>query len=153
MSDPNGRLGLPPAPLRPRWCRSPEASDRWLPWDVHATLEALNGAHRYLTSGQLTERSGIGVGSSLPAVADLEDLGLIKAEEAKDLFPHMWEAQGHDEHCGCRGPWYYSLTPRGRLWLETYPARPRPSRWKRPGFWVSLVLCGAVGWLIGTLIF
>lgn len=144
---------LPPHDERPRWCRDSEPDRRWLPWEVKATLGAFDGHHRYLTGPQLASRSNVGVGTSILTVSRLEELGLLTAAPERELFPETWTAKGHDEDCKCLSSWYYSLTPRGHMWLENYPAKARPPFWGRPGFWVFTVLWAVFCWMMGTFVF
>jgi hypothetical protein len=148
-----GAGALPPAMARPRWCRHPDVTQRWLPWDVHALLNALNGSHRYLTGVQLGEQAGVGLGTAPSVIMQLEGLGLVAAAPERELFAESWKARGHNDGCGCPSSWYYSITQRGRLWLETYRARPRPPRWKRPGFWIGLAVWVGFCYLMGALVF
>lgn len=144
---------LPPVYARPAWCRDDDASQRWLPWDVKAVLDLLGTHHRYMRGVELCNRVGLGVGRGYPRIYQMEELGLLDSAWEDELFPEAWAKKGHTEDCDCSRGRYYSITPRGRLWRETYPARTRAPLWKRPGWWIGLILWAGFCAFMGFLIF
>lgn len=141
---------LPEAMMRPRWCRDSDPEQWWLPWQVHAILETLDGHVAYQSGINLSNNTGVSFGSIYSVLTDLEfNLGLIDAAWEDELFPEAWATKGHTEDCNCDRRRFYSLTPRGRQWLETLPVRPRPPLWKRPLFWVGIVFWVAAFAMVG----
>lgn len=145
---------LPEASMRPRWCRDEDTEKWWLPWEVHAILETLNGHVPYQTGIHLSNNTNIGIGRVYTELTDMEmGLGLITGTWEDELFPEAWATKGHTETCTsgpntCNRQRYYSLTPRGRQWLETIPVRARPPRWKRPTWWVGVIFWTTATFLV-----
>lgn len=150
--EPFARLNLLPTYMRPRWCRNSEQAKWWLPWDSHAILTTLNTHHEQQTGAQIFTHAGLGPGHGYLALYQLEELKLVESAWEDERFPEAWSAKGHYDDCGCPRGRYYRITAQGKLCLEKIPLRPRPPRWRRPGFLVALGLwiacCVSVGFFI-----
>jgi hypothetical protein len=137
--------GLPEASMRSRWCRDPDSERWWLPWEVHAILNTLDGHQLYQSVADL---------NLYDLLAELElGLGLVTGKWEDELFPETWAIKGHTNSCTwgettCDRTRYYSLTPRGQQWLKTLPARARPPRWKRPTWWIGVVFWTTATFLV-----
>lgn len=145
---------LPEAALRPLWCRDADRDRWWLPWEVHAILQTLDGHVVYQTGIHLSNSTNVGIGRIYTDLSDMElSLGLIEGTWEDELFPEAWAKKGHTDTCGCDRQRYYSVTPRGRQWLETVPVRERPPFWKRPTWWVGVISWAVACFLVARAFF
>lgn len=145
---------LTEASMRPRWCRDTDRGRWWLPWEVHAILDTLAGHEQYQSGGNLSHNTGINIVRMFSIVDDIDGkLDLITGTWEDELFPEAWATKGHTEGCGCDRRRYYTLTARGREWLETIPVRPRRPFWKRPTWWVGVVFWAAAAFTVAQAFF